>query len=133
MTVDPEGGVELFRTVRAITELVVLDEQCDPVHVWPVTVVMVAVFTIAVVAEESTVTANVTVTESPGASATVMTIVFPVAVVLTLTEQVSDPVAVPQTGVVLRATFDGSGSVTTAVPDDVEQAKAAVAAAVKHS
>ena len=51
-TIDPDGGVELFTTLRTTTGFVTVDEQCGAVH-GPV--VMVAVLTTVAVSVDLTV------------------------------------------------------------------------------
>src|SRR5579862_409987 len=117
VTVDPDFGVELFTTLSTTTGFVTLEEQASPVHVWPVTVVMEAVFVTDVLSVELTVTENVTVTECCGARDTVIWTVVPVAFAV----QVSGgAVTWPQTGglEVVAVTLLGRGSVTVAVPAD---------------
>jgi hypothetical protein len=111
-TVDPDGGVELFTTLRTTTGFVTVDEQCGDVH-GPV--VIVAVFTTVVVSVGFTTASNVAFAESPLASVTLMTSVVPV----TLTEQVSPLATVAQAGVLDSVTLPGSGSVTVALPEAV--------------
>ena len=108
-TVEPDGGVELFTTLRTTTGFVTVDEQCGDVQ-GPV--VIVAVLTTVVVSVDFTTASNVAFAESPLARCTLIVSVVPV----TFTEQVSPLVTVAHAGVPESVTLPGSGSETVAVP-----------------
>ena len=111
-TIEPDGGSELFTTLRTTTGFVTVDEQCGAVH-GPV--VIVAVFTTVVVSVGFTTASKVAFAESPLASVTVMTSVVPV----TLTEHVSPEATVAHAGVPESVTLVGRGSLTVALPEAV--------------
>lgn len=108
-TTDVDAGSELLATLNTTTGFVTDDEQL-PAHV---PLVMVAVFVTVVVSVDATTASKTALAESPLASVVDITSVEPV----TSTEHVSPATTVSQVAVPASDTFEGSGSVTVAVPD----------------
>jgi hypothetical protein len=102
-------GVEDLTTLRTTTGLVTEEVHCVPVQ-GPV--VIVAVFVTLVVSVEVTTASKVAFAESPAARWTFIVSVEPLAA----TAQVSPVATVAHAGVPASVTFDGSGSLTVAVP-----------------